>query len=609
MSAPEQHRRILLIDDNPAIHEDFRKILGEPRKETMEYLGAKARLFGTQVAPKPKLQFETDSAFQGREGFDMVLQAAQSGRPYALAFIDIRMPPGWDGIETIHKIWKQYPDLQVVVCTAYADYSWEELLEQLGHSDQLVILRKPFDNIEVLQLASALTEKWYLSRQAKHRLEDLETLVTQRTACLQKANDELAKANQQLLEASAHSRHLAELATAASRTKSEFLATMSHEIRTPMNGIIGMTNLLLDTSLTPEQREHAETVRHSSEALLKLLNDVLDFSKIEYGKLALETVVFELRELVMGVVELLTQAAQEKGLVLRCSIDPRLPPLFRGDSHRVRQILLNLVSNALKFTETGSVAIHVTGEVETGNSLQVRFAVRDTGIGVSEEAQKTIFQLFTQADASTTRKFGGTGLGLAISERLVALLGGTIGVSSKTTEGSEFWFSIPLEKRSAEESGISKNPKVFKTPIRCVKPLQVLLAEDNIVNQRVAVHQLRKLGCSPDVANNGKEALALWQERSPDLILMDCHMPELDGFEATRQIRQIESEKSGPPVRIIAITAAAMLGDREACLNAGMDDYISKPVNIDHLQSVLLHHFPEHFTRVSEPVGQNQGQP
>jgi two-component system sensor histidine kinase/response regulator len=581
-----QNDRILIIDDNPAIHEDFKKIFGSNERRERALEDAEAALFGETEESTGQAGFRLDSAFQGQEGLTLIRQALQGNAPYAMAFVDVRMPPGWDGIETISRIWQEYPDLQVVVCTAYSDYSWSDMIQKLGHSDRLLILKKPFDNIEVLQMAGALTEKWRLYRQAKTRLDDLEKLVAERTAALQNANSELTEANSRVLEESRRAKELAAAALVANKTKSEFLATMSHEIRTPMNGIIGMTDLLLDSELDPEQRDQAQTIKQSADALLLIINDILDFSKIEAGKVDLERVEFNLHKTVRNAVELTNSSAQQKGLKLTCTIGEDVPELARGDSHRLRQVLLNLINNAIKFTDQGAVSLEVSGKVISDETIEIRCAVRDSGIGISEEVAQRLFQPFMQADSSTTRRFGGTGLGLAICQKLVDLMGGSIGVDSDLGKGSTFWFTVALGVSVNGKTTLPNGPRT-KQDLALPTRLRVLVVEDGPVNQRLATYQLKKLGCDVEIACDGQLGVDAWQKNQHDVILMDCHMPNLDGYEATRAIRRLEKEKSLRHTPIIAMTASAMPGDREICIKAGMDDYVSKPVDLVELRSVL----------------------
>jgi signal transduction histidine kinase len=330
------------------------------------------------------------------------------------------------------------------------------MVEKLGYSDRLLILKKPFDTIEVSQLAISLTEKWRLFRAAKCQLNNLEELVQQRTQALQlanaglaAANEQLRAANEQLKAASEQARELAAAALVANKAKSEFLANMSHEIRTPMNGVIGMVNFLLDTQLSSDQREFAETIRFSAEALLGVINDILDFSKIEAGKLEFELVDFDLQELVDRALDLFRESVRKKQLNLISRIAPEVPCALRGDPGRLRQLLVNLTNNAIKFTERGSVTIQVDLEEQTNDHVLLRFGVTDTGIGLTPEVQQRLFRPFSQGDTSTTRKYGGTGLGLAICHKLVTLLGGEIGVESTPGEGSTFWFTLPLPVQAA----------------------------------------------------------------------------------------------------------------------------------------------------------------
>jgi len=457
-----------------------------------------------------------------------------------------------------------------VVLGAYLAYScwvwWVHPADALW-SDRLTIAATMYLLGTYLAFAGLVSER--LRRRARQAMHAARVLV----ASLEGKQLTLESQARDLEEASRR-------AEQANLAKAQFLATISHEIRTPMSGVLGTTELLLDTPLMPSQRRLVENAHLSATALLTLIDDVLDLSRIEASKLTIHPAGFDLHALVRDAVDLMATTARDKPITLSCTISPQLPERVEADPMRLRQVLVNLLHNAVKFTERGRIVLEVIVLDRSADAVRLRFEVRDTGIGIAEDQFDSVFDAFTQVDGSSTRRHGGSGLGLAIVKELADLMGGRVGVDSRVDEGSTFWFEVTM--KTLADGAPSSLPRSDRDAVPAAR---ILLAEDDAVNQIVVAAMLKKMGCVVDVVNDGSAAREAAAHQRYDLIFMDCHMPGMDGFEATRRIRHDAAGSAQTP--IVALTADALAGDRERCLDSGMDDYMTKPVSAAQLAAAV----------------------
>ncbi|MBU3915900.1 response regulator [bacterium] len=576
----EDLKRILIVDDNDAIHEDIHNILdAKTKKKDSETEHLEDELFGidessTEENEIPLGNYRIDDAYQGTEAITMVEKAAQEGFPYALIFMDVRMPPGIDGIQTITEIWKKYSQIEMVICTAYSDYSWDQIVKKIGSTDNLLFMKKPFDSITLKQMALSLTKKWDLAKKNREYIESLEEEVSQRT--------------EQLNQMAGYLNKLKEDAEELTVYKTSYMSIITNEIKTPLNGILGMTDLLLDTNLDEEQRSLTETIKSSGNSLLFVVNDILDYSKIDFENIVLEEMTFDLRATVENVVDLVSITAHDKELNVALLIHSDVAELIVGDPFRLRQVLLRLLSNAVTFTEKGEIVITITKiKMVSDKKVELRFEVTDTGIGIPIEKQKDLFSAYPLFDSPVSLDHHTTGQGLVVSKQLIELMNGVIGLESKPGQGSRFWFTAQF--------GIDEKPDEKRIRLaQTILGMRCLIVSDFAIGRKVLSLHINHWGGTCKEASSvdnvvEKIQTALESNQGFDAILIDLKEGDVDAYgRIASDINKSMLNKKLRPCKLICLTAKTQRGDAKKLQELGYSVYLTKPIKQSHLFKSLL---------------------
>lgn len=544
-------KRILIVDDNEAIHADIKSILLDSVVKTDdETRELENELFGISIGPEGSAggsKYIIDDAYQGEEALELVALAAAQNAPYSLVFMDVRMPPGIDGIQTIEMMWRKFPFIEVVICTAFTDYTWDEIITRFQDSDKLMLLKKPFEPILLRQLTSSLTKKWELQRQSTDSLQAMKQEVSERNLQIRKLSSEL--------------RRMKEEHGDGPDQKRSFFADISFKIRTPLTDLFGLSEALQETELSKEQVDYTASINSAVNSMLDQMQNVYD-SALE-DELQLEDTPFRLRDILDEIEKNIKTRIGSKPLEFNHELDKDLPDLI-GDSKRLKQVLTSLLENAIQYTDKGEVVLRTTVEATEGDGRLIKFVVKDSGKGMPEAILRAI------NDGNGELPVRGRGLKLVM--KILKRMNSELHCDSKPGAGTELGFTLTFNVARAQDVTVVSEDE----PVQFEK-LKVLLVEDNVTNQLVLKGMLGRYGLAIDIVQNGEHAIEAFQVENYDIIYMDWHMPGMDGLEATREIRKLEKER-GTRIPIIAVTANVLPGDKEKCLEAGMDDYLAKPI-------------------------------